>query len=176
VSTAGRELETRAMKWRTEHVIPASLARVERAVLDPATLDAVPRYMPTIECVQTLEHRRDGDVVERRARYRPVFTPPAFARGVSREMSEWVEHLRWDLVAHAGRYEIEPNIPPEWRRYFRGGGTYRLVCENAAATRRIVEGEIHIDVAVVGRLAERFAVRTLKRQFDGEAALLANHA
>ena len=161
------------MRWQTEHVIAAPLARVEAVALDPDLAREMPRYIKAIEHVELLERTERDGVIERVIRYRPVFNPPPFAKGVTREMAEWLERTRWDLATHACTYVIEPNIPAQWRARFRGEGVYRLEARGADKTARIVEGDVVIDAPLVGRLAERFTIGRVKQQFDGEAELLA---
>ena len=150
------------MRWTVEHAIDASIERVEAVIIDPATLASMPVFMKAIASAEALERHENGDVIERVTRFTSTASPPAFAGPVKREMMQWVERTTWNLRTHSARYVIEPNIPAEWQKYFRGDGTYRLEARGAGKTVRVIEGDLEIRVAIVGRIAERFAVGQLR--------------
>jgi hypothetical protein len=160
------------MRFRVEHVIDASLARVEAAALDPASAPELPRYVPALAQVEVLERATREAAVVRVVRYRAAFEPPPYAIGFKREMAQWLERSRWDLATHACAYAIEPNIPPAWRARFRGEGIYRLEARGEAQTARVVEGEIAIDAPLFARAAEKFTLARMRAQYDGEARML----
>jgi hypothetical protein len=165
------------MRFRVEHMIDAPLARVEAAVLDPAGVQDLPRYVPSLVDAAVLSQRAGDDgVLERVVRYRPAFEPPPYALGFKREMAEWTERWRWDPRAHAGQYTIEPNIPAAWRARFRGVALYTLQAHGDAQTARVVAGEVAIDAPMFARAAERLTVARMTAHFAGEALMLAARA
>lgn len=164
------------VQWKTESLLDADVDALLAVALDPATLVDVPRFMPLVAQATRIaqEHLRDG-VIRVTDRYAPAFDPPAFARGLTREMLGWDLVLTWELAARRATFVIDPHVPPQWKRYADVTGSYRLE-PRGARTARVLEGHLAIAVPVVGTLAERFAVRELTRQFEGEARLLESHA
>jgi hypothetical protein len=67
---------------------------------------------------------------------------------------------------------VEPNVKPEWRKYFHAEGTYKLVPLERGRTRRLVEGELTLRVPVVQKVAERAILGEVRRMFDAEAETL----
>ncbi len=162
--------------WKTESLLDADPGALLAAALDPATLADVPRFMPLVaSATRVAQEELGGGRVRVTDRYEPAFDPPAFARGLSREMLGWDLVLTWDLAARAATFVIDPHVPAQWKRYADVKGAYRLE-PRGARTARVLEGDLGILVPVVGALAERFAVRELTRQFQGEARLLEAHA
>lgn len=163
--------------WKTESTLDADPGALLAAALDPATLLEVPRYMPLVGSATRVsrEELPDG-TVRVTDRYEPGFDPPAFARGLSREMLGWDLVLTWNLPARAATFVVDPHVPAKWKRYADVKGTYHLEARGGGRTARVLEGDVAILVPLVGPLAERFAVRELTRQFEGEARLLEAHA
>ena len=79
--------------------------------------------------------------------------------------------LTWDLAARAARFVIDPHVKDAWKRYADVQGEYRIEARGARCA-RVLSGDLAIRVPVLGALAERFALRTLSAQFEGEARLL----
>lgn len=160
------------MRWNVSHAIDAPADAVLAAALDPDTLRGVPAFMPLIASATRVERRALGDgrvlVVDR---FEPAFDPPSFARGVTREMLGWDMRLTWDLSARAARFVIDPHVKEEWKRYADVRGEYRIEARGERCARAL-SGDLAIHVPVLGALAERFALRTLSAQFEGEARLL----
>lgn len=161
------------MRWTTENLIAADPDTLMRVALDESTLREVPTYMPLVRSAVRVSRETLPDgrvrVVDR---YEPTIDPPPFARGVTREMLGWDLALTWDLAARRADFVIDPHVPDAWKHYADVRGTYRFEPRSLGRTARVLEGTLEIRVALVGAVAERFAVQQLKRQFDGEARLL----
>ena len=160
------------MRWKTENLIDADPDALFEAALDEATLRLVPQYMPLVASATRVERTDLGGgkllVVDR---YEPAFDPPPFARGVTRDMLGWDLRLTWSLADRAAEFVIDPHVRAEWKRYADVRGSYRIEARGDRAA-RVLEGSLDIRVALVGIVAERFAVAQLRQQFDGEARLL----
>lgn len=161
------------MKLSIEHEFDAPLDAVELAILSPDLVRKIAAGLTAIESVTQLEHGVDRGVLKRVWSYRANVPMPAFARGVfSREILAWRESVEYSLKTHASRWTIEPDIKPEWRRYFQSDGVYRLDRAPEGRTRRTVEGTIEIRVALVGHLAERMIANEVRKTFEAEAEAL----
>lgn len=160
------------MRWRFEHSLDAPMDALLDAALDAETLRDVPRYMPLIASAARVSHETlDDGRVRVVDRYEPAFDPPRFARGITREMLGWDLTLTWNLATHAADFAIDPHIPAEWKRYADVRGAYRIE-ERASRRFRVMEGVIDLRIPMLGGLAERYALRELEAQFEGEARLL----
>jgi hypothetical protein len=156
------------MQWKVEHLIAASRAEVERALLDPSTTEVLPQYMPGIGKATVLSLEKHGAITVLRKKFEPSMQLPSFARGIDPEMTHWVESVRWDHAKHEATFEIDANVPAEWKRYFSASGVYRLELRGAQ-TLRVIEGTLSVKVPLVGSIAERYIVGVLRDWFDGEA-------
>jgi hypothetical protein len=156
------------LHWQFEHRIDAPLLRVEAALTGPEMLSQLPAFLPQIRSVELVARSSGPGFLERTARWQPDLGArlPAF---LTPRMLEFDEHTRWDLDQHEAIFEIHP--APQVARRVRCAGRY-LLREEGRSTLRSVEGELTIDVPVLGPRMEAAAVRLLQRQFQGEAELL----
>lgn len=160
------------MQLSITHDIPAPLARVEAALLDPQLLARLPAFAAAIADARELARRVEGDLLTREALYAAAFIPAPLVPLIPRAWATWIERTTWDRRAHAGNFTVLPQIPLALRRRVTCRGTYTLL-PRGASTRRIVAGELRIDAPLVGRRAEAVLARVIDDQFAGEAALLA---
>src|SRR5205823_463628 len=144
-------------RFTVENEFPVSVAAFE-ALLDSPELPArLVKAMPGVDAIEPLERHEDEREVRRRVRYRPNVDGkiPAFGRAVVKpSMLEWVEESVWDKAAHNYRYRIVPNLPEAWRDRFDSHGRYQLTA-TTRGVRRLIEGEIHVRVPLVGGLVEK---------------------
>lgn len=160
------------MELCIEHEIAAPLARVEAIVLGPALLRMLPTYAPVIASAVERARRDHGRIVEREAVYRAAFVPQALAAVIPSAWATWVERTRWDRLAHAATFSIEPQIPGPLRRLVACAGQYTLQTVDPCRTLRRVTGVLRIDALALGRVVEAALARVIAQQFAGEAALL----
>jgi hypothetical protein len=80
------------------------------------------------------------------------------------------------MSRHQGEWTITPNVKPEWRRFFSSSGTYEIQPLGGGRSRRIIKGELNLQVRVVRQMAERLIVSEVKKAFEAEAATLRDMA
>lgn len=161
------------MKFTLVHDIDCPLDAVELAVISPDLAERLARALPPIEAIEQVEHTLVDGALRRAWRYRANAPIPAFARGaITKEMLAWVETSDYSLADHASRWSIDPNVKPDWKRFFRADGTYRLTRRPEGRTARTVEGVVEVKVAMVGPIAERIIVAEVRKTFDAEASVL----
>jgi hypothetical protein len=160
------------MRLYVSHPLSVAPDAALAAALDAATLTRVPEFMPMVASATRVE-RTDlgGGRVRVVDRFAPAFDPPSFARGLTKDMLGWDLRLTWDLATRAAEFVIDPHVKDAWKRYADVGGVYRIEARGGGCA-RVIEGSLTIHVALLGALAERFAVRLLTDQFAGEARLL----
>ena len=167
------------MHFEIVHEFDIPLDAVELAVLSPNLIDRLAPKLPNVEKVHQKEHLMKNGKFERVWSYHANVKVPSFAKNyLTPEMLGWDEHSIYDLRTHKARWKIVPNVKPAWRKYFHSAGTYELVpmSRGAEGTRRIIVGELDLNVPVVRQVAERMILAEVKKTFDAEAATLRDMA
>jgi hypothetical protein len=155
------------------HEFDISLDAIELAVLSPGLIDNLAPRLARIERMRQKTHALDGGVLDRVWSYQANVRIPAFAKKhVTPEMLAWDEVSRYQLRTHSSSWSIEPHVKREWRKYFRATGTYELVAQGDGRTKRVIKGDLELDVPVVRQMAERMIVNEVKRTFEAEAETL----
>ncbi len=163
------------MRFEIVHEFEIPLDAVELAVLSPDLFSKLKTHLPNMEDVKQTEHHLESGVLHRVWAYQAsVKLPvPVFAKKiVTREMLSWDESSTYDLKAHEAAWSVVPNIKPEWKKYFQAQGKYKLVDAGQGKTKRTVEGELHLRVPIVQKMAERAIVGEVRRMFEAEAETL----
>jgi Protein of unknown function (DUF2505) len=160
------------VRFEIVHKFDIPLDAVELAVLSPALIETLAPRLPNIETVQQLSHSMRGGVFERVWSYRANVKIPGFARPyVTPEMLGWNEESSYDLESHFANWSIVPHVKPAWRKFFSSRGTYRLM-RTRDGSRRVIEGELSLEVPVAKQVAERAILREVRKAFDAEASAL----
>jgi hypothetical protein len=129
-----------------------------------------------MEEVEQTSHSMANGVFERVWSYHANVRIPGFAKKhITREMLGWEEHSVYDLKKHSAKWTIVPKVKPAWRKYFHSEGTYELF-PTETGTRRVITGELDLNVPVVRQVAERMILAEVKKTFDAEALTLRDMA
>ena len=164
------------MHFEIVHEFDIPLDAVELAVLSPNLIERLAPRLSNMEEVEQKSHTMTDGTFERVWSYHASVHLPGFARSqLPREIVGWDERSTYDLRKHSATWTIVPNVKPPWRNYFHSEGTYELV-PNGNGTRRIIKGELTLNVPVVHKLAERMILAEVKKTFDAEAATLRDMA
>ncbi len=81
-----------------------------------------------------------------------------------------------DESASGANGPSRPTWKPEWQRFFSSAGTYEIQPLGGGRSRRIIKGELNLQVRVVRQMAERLIVSEVKKAFEAEAATLRDMA
>ena len=161
------------MRFEITHTFDHPIDRVERALLDPATTQALAPRMKTIIDVQPIESSEADGVVTRRVRYVPA---PLIRRVGTKKVDprwmEWVEESQYDRSARRMRFANVPRI----RRIAEllvNTGSVELFETASGGTRRVVSGEIRVKVPILGRIAEKIIGKQGLGILDEEARVFA---
>jgi len=163
------------VRFEIVHEFEIPLDAVELAVLSPDLVANLKTRLKNMEDVRQTEHRLERGVLERAWAYQAsVKVPvPVFAnKVVTREMLSWEERSTYTIQTHSAAWSVRPNVKAEWRKYFQAEGKYRLEAAARGKTRRTVEGELHLRVPIVQKVAERAILGEVRRMFDAEADTL----
>jgi len=162
------------MRFEITHEFEAPLDALELAILSPNLIDKVAKGLPNVERVKQKTHNFQNRVLERVWNYKPNVNVPVFAQPyVTLDMLAWDERSTYSIDTHSSEWVITPASKPEWHKYFRAWGTYSLVSGGNGVTRRVVKGEVDLNVPrVMKTLGERVIVAEVKKTFDAEAEIL----
>lgn len=161
------------MRFEITHEIDAPLDAVERAVLSPDLGAMLARSLASIESVETTVHElKDGEL--RRVLRFQASAPLAIFKSypVAREAMAWEERWTYRLADRASSWAVFTK--DEWQRYFRSQGSYRLEPSPSGGgrTRRVVLGDLEVNLTMLGRVVERMALTEVRKAYDAEADAL----
>jgi hypothetical protein len=165
------------VQFEISHEIDAPLDALELALMSPDLGPLVGHAMESLESVQTLTHEVDDDGFHRVWRFQ-ARAPIKVLRGyeITRDMMSWDEEWTYRHRDHSARFNVIPrpgvDMDAAWRQRFESHGTYRLDPLADGRTRRTVSGTMRIDLKLIGKVVERFAVAELKKAYEVEAGVL----
>jgi Protein of unknown function (DUF2505) len=169
------------VQFSFQHELDMPVDAIELALRSPRLSDAFAEQWDGVASVEALEHEASGDHIARVWRCEAK-APLKILRGyeITRDMLTWEEHWRYDTEAHKGNWHIVPrpgvDLDAAWRKHFAMRGCYRLEPLPDGRCRRSVEGDLRIEIKMVGKVVERLAVAELRKAFDAEAAAVDNLA
>ncbi len=142
------------MKFEFEHVFSAPVAKVEESFLSPGFLEALRERMTSVKEIEALDFDDQGRTVRRRVRYRlhPIIKRVGLKK-VPPEAFEWVEESEYDRETHSMTF-TNVLTHPRLRPLFINRGRVTLTPDGAKTVRRL-EGELVVNVPVLGRVAEK---------------------
>ena len=161
------------MHFEIAHDFEIPRDAIELAVISPDLFARLRDRLANMESVLQKQHvLRDG-VLDRIWAFQANVKVPVFAKKVvTREMLSWDEISRYELGKHEARWNVQPNVKPEWRKYFHAEGIYKLEELESGRSRRVITGELELRVPVVQRVAERAILGEIRKTFDAEAETL----
>lgn len=162
------------MRFEIVHEFEIPLDALELAVLSPQLWEKLAARLKNIEVIKQTKHDLEEGVLDRVWAFQANVKIPAFAeRYVTKEMCAWKEHTHYSIAKHSSDWTIEPNVKPEWQKYFESSGSYELVSAKNGTTKRVVTGNLELKVPRgLRELGERMIVSEVKKTFEAEAATL----
>jgi len=172
------------MRYELEHRFlwddPRQLVRL--IYTDPALNDAL-AHMRHLKSREVMDLHVDDEAghAERRVRIEidmPI--PPAFKRMLPHDrMARLEDRLYWDELStcdlNTGQIDFEIRLPQLTERV-HATGLYRMhPGKRPGEVIRTIRGDVRVDAALVGRVAERIVVSRLKENMDEEARLTAEY-
>ena len=137
---------------------------MESAFADPTLLAAL-ATMPGLGRPELVARSDDGDTVQQDVRYAFVGDlSPAVTRVVDPGRLTWVEHSELDRNTHRTTYVIRPD---HYADRLTCAGTVTLE-PDGDGTRRVVDGDLTVRVALVGSKVERAIVAGLRDHASAE--------
>lgn len=156
------------MKFEIIQDLAASVADVDRALVDPAFLVRMAE-LPKLGSAEVVEQHRDGDVVHQDVRF---LFQAELSRSVTRvvdpALMTWIERSVCDLAAHETRCEI---IPDHYGGLLSGRYSAVIVAQGSRS-RRTITGELKVKMPLVGGKVEGAIVGGLKENAAAQVPLL----
>ncbi|MBM4394971.1 MAG: DUF2505 family protein [Deltaproteobacteria bacterium] len=160
------------MKYRIESEFPCDRDTLIRVMYSEGIAEKLLPSMKSVREVQTLSRDEKDGRVRRRVRYLPVpMISSVGPKKVEPQWMEWVEESDVDLKAGRATYRNVPTTAGV-AKLLKNGGEVEFVALGPGRTRRILSGELKVDVFVLGAIAERVIYGHAKDLVDEEAAAL----
>jgi hypothetical protein len=154
------------MHFAAEHRFAAPVDAVIAGLTDPAFHRGL--QLPDLKLLDVDAHPNQSETVLR-LRYDFVgHLDPLARRLLGGRRLTWLQELRVDRASGAGRLTFAAEADP---RRLHGRADVVIEADNGG-TRRTLDGELVVDVPIVGSNAERRIVPGLLRRLDIEAAAL----
>ena len=165
------------MQFEFSQEFDVPLAGVEQALMSAELLPLLGRRLASVCSIDPRSLELEDGVLSRVWRFQARKSLPMLPnRVVSNDMMVWDEHWSYRLADHSARWFLVPRPEakghPGWRRRFVSTGGYELQAMDPTRTRLAVAGGLQVDVPLVGRAVERFALRELRNIHMAEVETL----
>lgn len=162
------------MHFEIAHELDAPIDAIELAFLSPEMGAMLARALsPGIASVVTALHQVEGGELRRILRFQ-ASAPLTIFKGkvIAEDALSWETTVTYQIGGHTSTWEVAPR--EQYRRYFRSKGTYLLAPAPEGRTRRIVSGDLEINVPVpmLRGIVERMALSEVRKTYDAEAETL----
>lgn len=160
------------MDFEIVHTFECDIATYEKLFLDAEYIPFLEKNVPNIQKIEPLMVEEQGGVLKRRIRYSPK--PGAYKVGPKTVPTPWTvfeEASTFDRARHAITFENHPQIPQMLRDKFTNTGSLTLSADGNR-TRRVIKGEIHVKIFLVGKIAERIIHKAGVELIEQEAAAM----
>ena len=161
------------MKYRFEHEFPCDRDTLMKTMYEKGVTEVLKPRMSHVQEAETLSWAEAADRILRKVRYMPV--PKIHSVGpkkVEPRWMEWVEESELDLSRGTATYV---NVPTTHKvaELLKNHGSVEFVSAGPGRARRILSGELKVEVFLLGVVAERVIHGYAKEIVDDEAAALA---
>jgi hypothetical protein len=163
------------MKYRFEHEFPCDRKTLIRAMFEQGVSEKLlPRMKNMVDAKTLAWEEHDGRIV-RRVLYKPVpMIQSVGPKKVDPRWMEWVEESEADLGRTTAKYRNVPTTKGV-ADLLKNHGEVEFVELGPNRTRRVLSGELKVEVFLLGAVAERVIHANAKNIVDEEAAALAGY-
>ncbi len=161
------------MKYRFEHEFACDPDTLMRTMFEEGLIEGLKPSLTRLLEGESLAWEGTSSGVKRRVRYLPV--PKIRSVGpkkVDPRWMEWVEESEVDYSRARGRYRNVPTTP-RVAELLKNHGEFEFVGLPGGRTRRVMTGELRVEVFMLGAIAERVIHAYAKEILDEEAGALA---
>jgi hypothetical protein len=160
------------MKYTIEHDFEFPANTVFSTMFDPSVIEKLKPRMPLILEAELLSCEEKGNMIKRRVRYLPEpFIKSVGPKKVEPKWMEWIEESEADIKKLTVNYRNIPTVKLIAEKMHNSG---TMVFENTGSgrCRRVIKGELKIDVFILGAIAERMIFVYARKILDEEAKAL----
>jgi Protein of unknown function (DUF2505) len=156
------------MNYEIPHEFDHSIDLIEKAMLDPKLIPHLVKEMVSIDEMEILEITDNGSTISRKVRYlpKPIIKRIGLKKIPPKAM-EWIEVSTYDKKSKTLSYDNQ-STHPKVRKIFINNGKISLT-KIGEKTKRVVAGELRVDVKILGRIAEKIIFKTAKKVLKEEA-------
>jgi len=160
------------VKYRMEHEFPCDRETLIRVMYSDGIAEKLLPMMKSVREVETLSREERDGRVARRVRYLPVPMIKAVGpKKVEPQWMEWVEESDVELKAGSARYRNVPTTAGV-AKLLKNHGDVAFESLGPNRTRRVLSGELKVEVFLLGAVAERVIHGHARDLVDEEAAAL----
>jgi len=160
------------MKYRFEHEFQCDRATLIRTMFEKDVTEQLKPLMPKMTVAETLEWSEASGRIKRRVRYMPV--PKIKSVGpktVDPRWMEFIEESQADPERGTATYANVPAIP-QIAKLLKNRGEIAFESLGPNRTRRVMTGELRVEVFLLGSIAERVIHGYAKELVDEETQAL----
>lgn len=159
------------MKFEIIHKFPLKCEDLIHATFEKNITEKLKGEMKTILDAETILWQRNGNIIKRKVRYLPY---PAIKnigpKKVDPKWMEWIEESEVDLEKMEVNFKNIPTISAI-ANLLKNSGKMRFEPDSEGA-RRIISGELKINVFILGVIAERLIFHYAKKILDEEVGVM----
>ncbi len=161
------------MKYRFEHEFACDRDTLMKIMFEKGVIEVLKPRMTHVQEAETLSWAEEPGRIVRKVRYMPV--PKIHSVGpkkIEPRWMEWVEESKLDLVRGTATYV---NVPTTHKvaELLKNHGDMQFESAGPGRTRRILSGELKVQVFIIGAVAERVIYSYAAEIVNEEAAALA---
>ena len=161
------------MKYRVEHEFPCDATTLMRTMYEADIGTALLPRMTRVTEYEALSHEDADGHVRRRTRYLPVPAIRAIGpKTVPPKWMEWVEESDVDISRRTVTYRNLPTTPKIEKR-LKNSGEMTFEELPGGRSKRILTGELRVEVFLLGAIAERIIFAYAREILDEEAHAMA---
>jgi hypothetical protein len=155
-----------ATSFRLEHQFPTISIDIFEKYLNHPELNKMLSRMPSFkERTLVEENSENNNEQEWKFLVRAASElPQAIKKVIPTSVMSWHEKSLFKKNEHTIYWSI---IPLDTKIKFKGSGTWKLFEENSG-TKRVIEGEIRVEIPFVGKMIENFIVKELQKNYEEE--------
>lgn len=158
------------MKFKATHLLNGTLPEVLEIVMD-RELD--PKLYTNLKSVRCVKWHDAGDAIHCEYLVCGVGEIPAPLRIIaSPHMLTWREIGCWDVATNTYRYVLRPHY---FSSLVHAWGTFRFFEHGPAQVMREIEGEMRIDIPILGHLAAKTIIGYMLESFDNATCKFDNY-
>ncbi len=156
------------MKFRIEHTFEGPPEKVWELIWDREFEKELKEAL-NLEELKIIEELDEGDTILIRRKVTPKISIPAAIKKIAGDKISYIEENRIKKGTFSFTWEIKLNTLQD---RVKTGGVFYVEPYGENGAKRVVEGEIKVNIFGLGRSIEKLVVNNLKENFDKATKLM----